>query len=90
MKPKTNPRQKPPPKPPLTVGSRVKTRHSLEENLPANKWPKVSGVIVEDFGEVKDVSDAEYGRDWAVSKRWAVALDDGNLVFRDDPDLEAE
>ena len=49
-----------------------------------------AGVIVEDFGDapagcavtVGDVRIAE------PSRRWAVQLDDGNLVFADSVDLE--
>jgi hypothetical protein len=34
------------------------------------------------------VSPQSYGRDWALSRRWAIALDDGNLIFRDNEDLD--
>lgn len=50
----------------------------------------VAGVIVDDFGDLVDAAGQAYGRDWAVTKRWAVALDDGSLVFRDDNELDRE
>ena len=37
-------------------------------------------IVVEDYADtVIDVSDL--GRDWAPVLRWAIALDDGRLVF---------
>jgi primosomal protein N' len=50
-----------------------------------------SGVVVEDFGQ-----DAGYAVDVGnnrivdASRRWAVAIDDGSLVFVDAPDLAPE
>jgi hypothetical protein len=46
-----------------------------------------SGIIVDDFGD-----DAGYGVDIgdqhiAASRRWAITLDDGNLVFVDSSQL---
>lgn len=74
----------------LAVGSRVKTRHSTDPAVPEKKRPLEAGKIVDEFGGVEKIDNDQYGRDWAVSKRWAVALDIGTLVFRDDVDLEAE
>lgn len=48
-----------------------------------------TGVIVDDFGEPL-VSFDHYGRDWAHTKRWAIALDSGALVFRNDSELELD
>lgn len=74
----------------LSVGSRVSTRRSLDSGLPVDRWPPTTGVIVEDYSETVDAAGQEYGRDWALTRRWAVALDDGSLVFRDDEDLDLE
>jgi hypothetical protein len=49
---------------------------------------EISGIIVEDFGD-----DAGYGVDIGghhiadASRRWAITLDDGNLVFADSSQL---
>ncbi|MFE5707837.1 hypothetical protein [Rhodococcus koreensis] len=77
-------------KPEFSVGTRVKTRHSADHELAEKKWPLEVGVIVDDFAGVQDISNDSYGRDWAVSRRWAIALDSGPLVFRNDDDLEPE
>jgi len=63
----------------LFVGARVSTRH---------------GVIIEDYSDLLEDAAHTYGRDWAISRRYAIALalalDDGSLIFRDtntiDPD----
>jgi hypothetical protein len=47
-----------------------------------------AGVVIEDYANM--VIDSEsVGRDWAPVHRWAIALDDGRLIFADDDDLEA-
>ncbi|MBA8962423.1 hypothetical protein JOJ86_006774 [Rhodococcus percolatus] len=61
----------------LTVGTRVLVRRKTEETA--------SGVIVEDYAELTDTG--ERGHDWAPVHRWAVAFDDGRLVFADTADL---
>lgn len=46
-----------------------------------------AGVVVEDYADM--VIDRDLvGRDWAPVQRWAIALDDGRLVFADDGDLK--
>ncbi|MFD4367074.1 hypothetical protein [Rhodococcus sp. NPDC058521] len=87
MKTGTDPKKK---KSEFAVGSRVKTRHSTDQSIPEKKRPLEAGEIVDEFGGVEKIDNEKYGRDWGVSKRWAVALDIGTLVFRDDIDLEAE
>ena len=87
MKAGTDPKKK---KVEFAVGARVKTRHSTDPDVPEKKRPLEAGEIVDEFGGVEKIDNAKYGRDWAVSKRWAVALDAGTLVFRDDAELEAE
>lgn len=72
--------------PAFAVGTRVRTYAT-----PTADADQVheTGVIVDDFGEVLGPHD-HYGRDWALTKRWAIALDTGSLVFRDDSELEHE
>ncbi|MDQ1182743.1 MULTISPECIES: hypothetical protein [unclassified Rhodococcus (in: high G+C Gram-positive bacteria)] len=75
------------PPPTFEVGARVRTRHSIDRDSDPTTWPLETGSIVEDFADFVDSSSV--GRDWAVAHRWAVALDNGCLVFRDTDDLEA-
>ncbi|MGB7236452.1 MAG: hypothetical protein WBD41_10760 [Rhodococcus sp. (in: high G+C Gram-positive bacteria)] len=70
---------------PFTIGAHVKVRYSSDPTLPRDKWSKESGVIKEDFGEQIT---AATGRSWAQAHRFAVALDDGRLVFVDPENLE--
>ncbi|MGW4337695.1 hypothetical protein ACWEK5_33510 [Rhodococcus koreensis] len=74
----------------FAVGTRVRTPHSLDPELPEEQWPLASGVIIEDGTGGAEVSPQSYGRDWALSRRWAIALDDGNLIFRDSGGLDDE
>ncbi|TSD99209.1 hypothetical protein FOS14_12645 [Skermania sp. ID1734] len=60
----------------LRVGMRVAV-------LDNNRW--IPGNIVDDFGEGPDPS--AFGRDWATTRRWAVALEDGRLLFRNSAEL---
>ena len=43
------------------------------------------GAIVEDYAELTDT--AERGHEWAPVHRWAVAVDDGRLVFAGTADV---
>ena len=36
------------------------------------------------------IDPSSVGRDWARVHRWAIALDDGRLIFANDNDLTAE
>jgi hypothetical protein len=62
----------------LTVGVRVLVRRSAGVDL--------TGEVVEDYAAVADPSGGG-GHAWAPVHRWAVALDDGRLVFADTEDL---
>jgi len=73
----------------LTVGTRVRTYSSANSRGTAAQPASAAGVIVDDFGEALASHD-HYGRDWALTKRWAIALDTGSLVFRNDNELERE
>lgn len=77
-------------RPAWSVGARVTTHYSPDPALAADQRPQKSGVIVEDHGEVIDSATRPYGRDWALPRRWAVLLDEGQLVFRDGDELEVE
>lgn len=65
---------------PLTVGDAVTT--DVEPVSGDGEPTRESGVIVEDFAGSLAKDDADYGRDWALARRWAIRLDDGRLVFR--------
>ncbi|AHK31743.1 MULTISPECIES: hypothetical protein [Rhodococcus] len=64
----------------LGVGARVLVRRRSESAQ--------RGRIVEDYAELTDTG--ERGHAWAPVHRWAVALDDGRLVFVDTDDLTAD
>ncbi len=70
---------------PIEVGAHVKVRYSSDKGLPRDEWPTESGVIKEDFG---DQTGSVTDRDWALAQRYAVALDDGRLVFVDPDAVE--
>lgn len=42
--------------------------------------------MIEDFADYTRTGDA-VGREWAVPHRWAVATNEGTLIFVDDPDI---
>ena len=63
--------------PELRVGVRVLVRRTAGADL--------TGEIVEDYSTVTDPGGG--GHEWAPVHRWAVALDDGRLVFADTEDL---
>ncbi|PVX59668.1 hypothetical protein [Rhodococcus globerulus] len=64
------------------VGSRVTV------SGPGSGGVAYAGVVIEDYADM--VIDSEsVGRDWAPVHRWAIALDDGRLIFADDDDLAA-
>ena len=77
-------------RPSWSVGAWVTTHHSPDQALALVHWPQKSGVIVEHHAEVIDSVTRSYGRDWALPRRWAVLLDEGQLVFRDGDELEVE
>ena len=77
------PEKKHEPKPesgPLCTGARVRVRRPSESAQ--------TGRIIEDYAELTDTD--ERGHTWAPVHRWAVALDDGRLVFADTDDLTAD
>ncbi|HEX5143164.1 MAG TPA: hypothetical protein VFW21_04780 [Mycobacterium sp.] len=46
------------------------------------------GQIVEDFGDLAGAEVVVDADSTARSRRWAVALDDGRMVFLDDDEME--
>lgn len=67
----------------VAVGARVRVFPDTDREL--------RGVIVDDFG--RDVGiPVDIGSDRIAepARRWAVQIDDGTLVFVDDPDVVAE
>jgi hypothetical protein len=44
------------------------------------------GVVIEDYEDMV-IDRGSVGRDWAPVHWWAIALDDGRLVFANDEDL---
>lgn len=61
----------------MTIGLRVLVRRSTEAD--------VTGEIVEDDAAATDPGGG--GHEWAPVHRWAIALDDGRLIFADTEDL---
>ena len=45
-----------------------------------------TGVVIEDYEDMV-IDRGSVGRDWAPVHRWAIALDDGRLIFANDDDL---
>jgi len=73
----------------VAVGVRVSTRRTWGSRLVGDPGLRASGVIIEDHSDVVAGAGA-FGRDWALPRRWAIALDDGSLVFRNDDELEVD
>ena len=70
---------------PIAVGSRV-TVIPTSGSRSGDTEPRV-GVVVEDYADTV-IDTSELGRDWAPVLRWAIALDDGRLVFAAEGGLE--
>lgn len=70
---------------PIAVGSRVKVIPSSE--LRSGDTESQVGVVVEDYADTV-IDSSDLGRDWAPVHRWAIALDDGRLVFAAEGGLE--
>ncbi|QYB04549.1 hypothetical protein I1A62_08720 [Rhodococcus sp. USK10] len=65
---------------PFGAGARVLVRRPSESAQ--------TGRIIEDYAELTNTE--ERGHAWAPVHRWAIALDDGRLVFADTDDLTAD
>ncbi|MCZ4590378.1 hypothetical protein R1X32_01950 (plasmid) [Rhodococcus opacus] len=64
---------------PIVPGARVRVRAGGARSA------RVLGVVVDDYDAEAGVS---AGHEWAPVRRWAVATDDGTLVFVDDGAIE--
>jgi hypothetical protein len=73
----------------VAVGVRVTTRRTWRSQLVGEPGLRTSGVIIEDHSDVVG-GNGSVGRDWALPRRWAIALDDGSLVFRNDDEFEVD
>ncbi len=69
----------------LAVGSRVRIR---VPGFDADGSVACTGVVIEDYADMI-IDRGSVGRDWAPVQRWAIALDDGRLIFANDEDLTA-
>jgi hypothetical protein len=70
---------------PIGMGSRVTVIPTFESKS-GDTEPQV-GTVVEDYAD-NVIDSSELGRDWAPVLRWAIALDDGRLVFAAEGGLE--
>ncbi|OAK56293.1 hypothetical protein [Rhodococcoides kyotonense] len=74
----------------MTDSSDVTTaEHSVGDKVEVRRpgGEVARGTVVDDFG-ASQIADADLGRTWAPPHRWAIALDDGRLVFADDYDVD--
>ena len=72
----------------ITVGSRV--RITVPDTAArAHNASTHTGVVIEDYADMA-LDPAPLGRDWAPVRRWAIALDDGRLIFAHDDELTDE
>lgn len=69
----------------IAVGSRVRITVPGSE---ADGTVTSTGVVIEDYADMV-IDRGAVGRDWAPVHRWAIALDDGRLIFANDEDLTA-
>lgn len=67
----------------LGVGSRVQL---TVRSVDAAADLTCTGVVIEDYASMV-IDSVAVGRNWGLVHRWAVALDDGRLVFVNDEDL---
>lgn len=65
------------------VGSRVRI---TVPDSGADGTVACTGVVIEDYEDMV-IDRGSVGRDWAPVHRWAIALDDGRLIFANSEDL---
>jgi hypothetical protein len=66
----------------IALGSRVRIAVPVSDADGSETW----GVVIEDYEDMV-IDRGSVGRDWAPVHRWAIALDDGRLIFANDDDL---
>ena len=69
---------------PITVGTRVTVTTPPDADQPEQQGE--TGTVVDDYADSL-LAPGELGRTWAPTRRWAIALDDGRLVFAADNDI---
>ncbi len=69
---------------PITVGTRVTVTTPPDPDHPEQRV--ATGTVVDDYADSL-LAPGELGRTWAPTRRWAIALDDGRLVFAADNDV---
>ncbi|WP_336874132.1 hypothetical protein [Rhodococcus qingshengii] len=69
----------------IAVGSRVRITVSDSDTGGTVTY---AGAVIEDYEDMV-IDRGSVGRDWAPVQRWAIALDDGRLIFANDEDLVA-
>ncbi|MCD2157970.1 hypothetical protein LQL77_30010 [Rhodococcus cerastii] len=69
----------------IVIGARV-TVTPTSGSRSSDTEPQV-GVVIEDYADTV-IDNSDLGRDWAPVLRWAIALDDGRLVFAAEGGLE--
>ncbi|MCZ4618397.1 hypothetical protein [Rhodococcus qingshengii] len=69
---------------PITVGTRVTVTTPPDADQPEQQV--AAGTVVDDYADSL-LPPGQLGRTWAPTRRWAIALDDGRLVFAADNDI---
>lgn len=69
----------------IVVGSRVTVIPTSGSR--SSDTERQVGVVVADYADTV-IDNSDLGRDWAPVLRWAIALDDGRLVFAAEDGLE--
>lgn len=69
---------------PITVGTRVTVTPPAAHDHA--EQPLETGTVVDDYADSL-LTPGELGHTWAPTRRWAIALDDGRLVFAADNDI---
>jgi hypothetical protein len=64
------------------------TRFSVGCRIHTADGSNATGEIIEDFGSLAGTEVVVDAQHTARARRWAVALDDGRVIFVDDDDIE--
>ena len=72
----------------MSAGAEGETRFGVGCRVRIADGSNTTGEIVEDFGSLAGAEVVVDAHLTARARRWAVALDDGRMVFVDDDDIE--
>ena len=72
----------------MSAGAEGETRFGVGCRVRMADGSNTTGEIVEDFGSLAGAEVVVDAHLTARARRWAVALDDGRMVFVDDDDIE--